>query len=43
MQVKVVSLGQNLIIRFPKEAAEFYGVTKGKKIILKAENFNKLV
>ena len=42
LQVKVGSLGQSLIIRFPKEAAEFYEITKGRSVTLKAEDFNKL-
>lgn len=42
LQIKVGSLGQNLIMRFPKEAAEFYHITKGKNVTLKAEDFNKL-
>ena len=42
LKVKVGSLGQSLIIRVPKEAAEFYEITKGKSITLKAEDFNKL-
>lgn len=42
LQIKVGSLGQNLIMRFPKEAAEFYDITKGKNITLKAENFKKI-
>lgn len=42
LSVKVGTLGQSLIIRLPKEAAEFYAITKGKSIILKAEDFNKL-
>ena len=42
LKVRVGSLGQSLIIRFPKEAAEFYDITKGRSKTLKAENFNKL-
>lgn len=42
LKVKVGSLGQNLIMRFPKEAAEFYRINKGKDIILKAENFKRI-
>ena len=42
LQVKVGSLGQSLIIRFPKEAAEFYDISKGKNVTLKAEDFHKL-
>ena len=42
LQIKVGSLGQSLIIRVPKEAAEFYEITKGKNVTLKAEDFNKL-
>ena len=40
--IKVGSLGESLIIRFPKEVAEFYKITKGEEIILKAENKKKL-
>ena len=42
LQIRVGELGQSLIMRFPKEAAEFYKITKGKDITLKAEDFNKL-
>ena len=40
--IKVGALGGSLIIRFPKEVAEFYKITKGEEIILKAENLKKL-
>ena len=40
--VKVGSLGESLIIRFPKEVAQFYKITKGEEITLKAENPKKL-
>lgn len=42
LQIKVGELGNSLIIRIPKEAAEFYKITKGKNIILKADDFNRL-
>jgi hypothetical protein len=40
--VKVGSLGESLIIRFPKEVANFYKITKGGEVTLKAENSRKL-
>ena len=40
--VKVGTLGESLIIRFPKEVAEFYKISKGGEVVLKAENKNKL-
>lgn len=40
--VKVGELGESLIIRFPKEVAEFYKISKGCEVVLKAENRNKL-
>ncbi|HLC77344.1 MAG TPA: hypothetical protein VJH04_04030 [archaeon] len=40
--VKIGELGESLIIRFPKEVAEFYKISKGGEVILKAENKNKL-
>lgn len=42
LSIKVGTLGQSLIMRFPKEVAEFYKINKGEDIILKAEDFNKL-
>ena len=42
LKVKIGELGQSLIIRFPKEAADFYKITKGKDIILKAEDMKKI-
>lgn len=40
--VKVGSLGEALIMRFPKEVAQFYKITKGEEITLKAESQKKL-
>lgn len=42
LPVKVGSLGQNLIMRFPKEIAQFYNIGKGENIVLRAESFRKL-
>ena len=42
LQIKIGELGQTLIMRFPKEATEFYKISKGKNIILKAETLDKL-
>ena len=42
LKVKIGELGQSLIIRFPKEATDFYRITKGKEIILKAEDMKKI-
>lgn len=36
--VKVGELGESLIIRFPKEVAEFYNISKGEEVTLKAGN-----
>ena len=40
--IKVGSLGEALIMRFPKEVAEFYKITKGEEIKLKAGTSKKL-
>ena len=40
--VKVGELGQSLIIRFPKEIANFYNISKGGDITIRAEKGNKL-
>ncbi len=40
--VKVGALGEALIMRFPKEVAQFYKITKGEEITLKAEGLKKL-
>ena len=42
LKVRIGELGQSLIIRFPKEATDFYNITKGKDIILKAEDLKKI-
>ena len=42
LSVKVGELGKSLIMRIPKEVAEFYKISKGEEIKLKAENFNKM-
>lgn len=42
LYVKVGELGKSLIMRIPKEVAEFYRISKGGEIKLKAENFNKM-
>ncbi|MFH1072721.1 MAG: hypothetical protein V1743_04805 [Nanoarchaeota archaeon] len=40
LSIKVGSLGDSLIIRFPKEATDFYDIAKGKNVILKAKNYH---
>jgi len=40
--VKVGELGESLIIRFPKELAEYYKIEKGENLILKAESEKKI-
>ena len=40
--VKVGELGESLIIRFPKEVAEFYKISKGGEVVIKAEDSKKL-
>src|SRR3989338_7149530 len=40
--VKVGELGESLIIRFPKEVAEFYKISKGGEVVIKAEDCKKL-
>lgn len=40
--VKVGILGESLVMRFPKEVAEFYKIKKGEEIILRGENPKKL-
>lgn len=40
--VKVGALGEALIMRFPKEVAQFYKIEKGEEITLKAEGPKKL-
>lgn len=40
--VKVGTLGEALIMRFPKEVAQLYRITKGGEITLRAENPKKL-
>lgn len=40
--VKIGILGESLIMRFPKEVAEFYKISKGDEVILKADKINKL-
>ncbi|MFH0837362.1 MAG: hypothetical protein V1870_04490, partial [Candidatus Aenigmatarchaeota archaeon] len=40
--VKIGALGEALIMRFPKEIADFYNITKGEEITLKAETSTKL-
>ena len=42
LSVKVGELGKNLIMRIPKEVAEFYKISKGGEIKLKADSFNKI-
>ena len=40
--VKVGELGESLIIRFPKELAEYYNIEKGESLVLKAETDKKI-
>ncbi|MBI4018548.1 MAG: hypothetical protein HY368_02975 [Candidatus Aenigmarchaeota archaeon] len=40
--VKVGTLGEALIMRFPKEVAQLYRITKGEEIKLRAESPKKL-
>jgi len=42
LPVKIGILGQSLIVRIPKEIAEFYKIKKGESITLKAEDFKKI-
>ncbi len=42
LSVKVGGLGKSLIVRIPKEVAEFYNISKGGEIKLKAGSFNKM-
>jgi len=42
LSIKVGELGKSLIMRIPKEVAEFYRISKGEEIKLKAENLNKM-
>ena len=42
LSVKVGELGKSLIVRIPKEVAEFYSISKGGEIKLKADTFNKM-
>ena len=42
LSVKIGELGKNLIMRIPKEVAEFYKISKGGEIKLKADSFNKI-
>jgi len=36
--VRVGRLGKALVVRLPKEVAEFYGIRRGEDLILKAED-----
>ena len=42
LSVKVGELGKSLIVRIPREVAEFYNISKGREIKLKADTFNKM-
>lgn len=42
LSIKIGELGKNLIMRIPKEVAEFYKISKGGEIRLKADSFNKI-
>ena len=42
LSIKVGGLGKSLIVRIPKEVAEFYNISKGEEIKLKADSFNKM-
>ncbi len=39
--VKVGMLGEALMVRLPKELAQFYNIEKGKDLVLKAESRSK--
>ncbi|MFA4820405.1 MAG: hypothetical protein WC613_05620 [Candidatus Aenigmatarchaeota archaeon] len=40
--VKIGTLGESLIMRFPKEVAEFYKISKGGEVVIRAEDTKKL-
>ena len=40
--VKIGALGESLIMRFPKEVAEFYKISKGEEVVIRAEDTKKL-
>jgi len=42
ISVKVGMLGESLVIRFPKEVANFYNITKGGEVVIKADSKKKL-
>ena len=42
LPVKIGELGNSLVVRIPKEVAEFYKLSKGEQIRIKAESENKI-
>ncbi len=40
--VKIGTLGESLIMRFPKEVAEFYKISKGGEVVIRADDMKKL-
>ena len=40
--IKVGELGNSLIMRIPKEVAEFYKISKGEALKLKVENLKRM-
>ncbi|MBI4162803.1 MAG: AbrB/MazE/SpoVT family DNA-binding domain-containing protein [Candidatus Aenigmarchaeota archaeon] len=42
ISVKVGMLGESLVIRFPKEVADFYNIKKGGEVVIKADSKKKL-
>jgi len=42
LPVKIGELGESLIVRIPKEMAELYRLSKGEKVVMKAEDEKKI-
>jgi hypothetical protein len=42
VSVTVGELGNSFVVRIPKEIAEFYKLSKGEQITMKAESRNKI-
>jgi len=42
LPIKVGELGHSLIMRFPKEVAQLFNLTKGEDIVLRANDQKKL-
>ncbi len=43
INVKVGSLGNSLVMRFPAELVELIGLKKGSKVTVKPDGFNKVI